>query len=90
MVFLNPSSDIGFLVHTIGSYVFGDPQLVGVWLIVVLFGLIAVLNIDLSMAFLLCIPLTVVLIATGFIYGFVGGLFILVSAAVLAKNFIFR
>ena len=90
MVLLNASSDIGFLLFNIGSYVLGDNQLLGVWVLLVLFGLGAMLDIDLSLLFLLCIPISVILIATGFIYGFVGGLFIFVSALVLAKNFFFK
>ena len=90
MVLINTSSSIGFLVNNVGAYVFGDVHMVGVWLLILIFGVGAISGLDLTLLFVLTIPITIVLIATNYIFGFVGGLFILLAAIVLAKNFFFR
>lgn len=90
MIAINTSSVLGSMISNIAQYVLGDYQLLGVWLLLLFFGIATSFNIDFNLTLLLLIPLTVVCLIFGLIYPIMGGIVILFVGIILAHNFWFK
>ena len=90
MVGLNASSVWGGILSSIAQYILGNYELLGVWLIILFIGLAFAFNLNFNLTLVLIIPIVVVAMATGMLYGVVGGVMILFVGFILGANFFFN
>jgi hypothetical protein len=88
--FINTSSTIGAVYQNLILYVFGDQLIAGLWLLLLFFGMLTALNINWVIGVAALTPLTIGLLAYGYISPLAGGLILLASAFILGMNFFIR
>jgi lysylphosphatidylglycerol synthetase-like protein (DUF2156 family) len=88
MSFFNTSTALGGMLYNISEYVLGEPQLLGVWMLVLFLGFAAAFKIDFNITIIILVPLVVAGIATGTIYNSIGVLILITVALILGRNFL--
>jgi len=87
MTVVNTSVVIGQIIENLTIYVLGNTYLTGLWFALIGFGLLSILKIEFSIGVVLLIPLTIGLMATGYITSVAGGVIIFIAAVVAGWNF---
>lgn len=87
MTLLNASAVLGLVIYNLNEYVFGATWLTSFWIIFLILMIGALFNIAFSMILLLFIPVTVVLMAYGWLPPQMGVIVILLVSFVLAFSF---
>jgi len=86
MVLFNSTQIIGMIIDNLGTYVFGSAIITGLWILLVIFTLATVMKMEFSIALLMLIPITLVLMAYAMIPPIMGGVIILLAGIVLGIN----
>jgi len=74
------------IIDNLGTYVFGSAIITGLWILLVIFTLATVMKMEFSIALLMLIPITLVLMAYAMIPPIMGGVIILLAGIVLGIN----
>lgn len=88
--FINTTSTIGVIYQNLTIYVFGDGLLTGLWLLLLFFGMMTALNIGFIIGVAALVPLSLGLMAYGYLSPIAGGLVILAAAVIIGLNFFIR
>ncbi len=84
MTLLNTSQVLGLVFYNLNEYVFGADWLTSFWILLVILMIAGLFNIVFSMALLLFIPVTIVLMAYGWMPPAMGAIVFLLVGLVLA------
>jgi len=87
MVVLNTSMVIGYVINNIAEHILGSTTMTGLWILVVLFGVMTAFNIRFAITVVLLMPITIVMLAYGYVEPIAGAVIILLSGIIAAFNF---
>jgi hypothetical protein len=87
MVLLNTSGVIGAIISSITINIIGNELITGLWLLLLLFGIMTAFNITAGIAVVMLIPMTIVLSAYGYVHPVAAGIIIILSGVLAGYNF---
>lgn len=84
---IDTTTTFGLVIYNLTQYVFGSTTVAGLWMVLLLFGVLSAMRIEFIVGVVLLLPITIVMMAYGFVPMIAGGLLLIVSALILAGHF---